>query len=61
MNPLNDKLIACNSGCYINDKCINHVMYADAICCVVQTTAAMEYLLDICYEYGRENNILFTH
>ena len=25
---LTDKLISCNAGCYINDICLNHVMYA---------------------------------
>ena len=39
--PLTDKLIACNSGCYINDKCINHVMYADDICLMAPTADAM--------------------
>ena len=31
VNQLTDKLISCNAGCYINDMCIDHVMYADDI------------------------------
>ena len=37
MNTLRDTLIACNSGCYINDKCIYHVMYADDSCYAIFT------------------------
>ena len=60
MNPLIDKLIACNFGYYINDKCINHIMYADDICLIAHITADMQYLLDMCHEYGKENDILFN-
>ena len=45
MNTLRDTIIACNSGCYINDKCINYVMYADGICLMAPIAAAMQYLL----------------
>ena len=31
VNQLTDGLLPCNAGCYINDMCINHVMYADDI------------------------------
>ena len=60
MNPLTDTLITCNSGCYINDKCINYVMHADDICLMASIAADMQYLLDMCYEYGKENDILFN-
>ena len=42
MNPLTDTLITCNSGCYINDKCINHVMYADDICLMAPIASALQ-------------------
>ena len=32
VNQLTDRLLSCNASCYINDMCINHVMYADGIC-----------------------------
>ena len=35
-------------------------MYADDICLMAPTAAAMQYLLDVCYEYGKENDILFN-
>ena len=31
VDHLTEKLLLCNAGCYINDRRINHVMYADDI------------------------------
>ena len=60
LKQLTDKLIACNAGWYFNSMCINHVMYADDICLLAPTASAMQYLLDACYEYGTDNDILFN-
>ena len=54
-------VLFCNAGCYINDMCINHVMYADDICLLAAPSAsAMQSLLDVCYDYGNDNDILFN-
>ena len=60
VNQLTDKLIACNAGCYFNSMCINHVTYADDICLLASTASAMSSLLDVCYTYGIDNDILFN-
>ena len=43
-----------------NDMCINHVLYADDICLLAPTASAMQTLLDVCYEYGIDNDIFFN-
>ena len=57
---LTDRLLSCNAGCYINDMCLNHVMYADDLCLLAPSASAMQSLLDICYDYGSDNDILFN-
>ena len=37
MNGLTDELCNSYAGCYINDKCINHIIYADDICLMAPT------------------------
>ena len=32
VDDLSHELTLCKSGCYIDDQCMNHVMYADDIC-----------------------------
>ena len=60
MNSLTNKLIDCKSGCYIDLQCINHVLYADDICLMAPTATAMQCMLDICYNYGLNNDVLFN-
>ena len=31
MNGLSGALSHCKAGCYINEQCMNHIMYADAV------------------------------
>ena len=60
MNGLTDELSNSYAGCYINDKCINHIMYADDSCLMAPTGTAMQNLLDVCHNYGAANDILFN-
>ena len=60
MNGLTDEFFNSYAGCYINDKCTNHIMYADDICCMTPTGTAMQNLLDVCHNYGTVNYILFS-
>ena len=60
VNQLTDRLLSCNAGCYINDMCINHVMYADDICLLAPRASAMQSWLDVFYDYCSDNDILFN-
>ena len=52
-----DELSNSYAGGNINDKCINHIMYADDICLMAPTGSTMQNLLDVCHNYGTENDI----
>ena len=60
VNQLTNKVIACNAGCYFNSMCINHVIYTDDICLLASTASAMPILLDVCYKYGTDHDILIN-
>ena len=60
MNQLSKKLIVSNADCYFNSMSINHVMYANDLCLLATTVSTMQYLLDVCQEYGTDNDILFN-
>ena len=36
-------------------------MYADDICLLTPKASAMQSLLDVCHEYGTDNDIIFNH
>ena len=57
---MTDELSNSYAGYYINDNCINHIMFADDIYLMAPTSTAMESLLDVCHNYGAANYILFN-
>ena len=47
MNRLSGALSLCKAGCYIDDQCMNHLMYADDICVMAPTAIALQKLIDV--------------
>ena len=60
MDGLTGALSHCKAGCYIIDKCMNHIMYADDICVMASTTIALQKWLDMCFEYSIANDLIFN-
>ena len=60
MNGLSGALSHCKAVCYINEQCMNHIMYADDICVMAPTAIALQKLLDVCFEYSIANDLLFN-
>ena len=60
MNGLSSALSHCKAGCYINEQCMNHIMYADDVCVMAPTAIALQKLLDVCFEYSIANDLLFN-
>ena len=60
MNGLSAALSLCKAGCYINDQCMNHLMYADDVCVMTPSAIALQKLLDVCYEYSITNDLIYN-
>ena len=60
MNGLSSALLHHKAGCYINEQCMNHIMYADDICVMAPTAIALQKLLDVWFEYSIANDLLFN-
>ena len=50
----------CKSGCYINEQCINHVMYADNICFLAPSAIGLQVMFDMCFDFSIRNDIKFN-
>ena len=52
----------CQSGCHINEQCMNHVMYADNICLLAQSAIGLQQMLDVCFNkiYSIRNDAMFN-
>ena len=55
-----DKLVKCKVGCYIDNLCMNHVMYANDICLIAPSPAALLESIDIYYDFSVQNNLSFN-
>ena len=60
VDNLSQELAMCKSGCYIDDQCINHVMYADDICLLAPSAIGLQRMLDLCFDFSIRNDIKFN-
>ena len=52
MDDLSVTLNNANVGCHINNRCANHMLYADDLCVTAPSSRGLQSLLDICTKYG---------
>ena len=57
INDLSDKLVKLKVGCYIDNLCMNYVMYANDSCLMAPSPAALQELIDMCYDFGVQNDL----
>ena len=60
VDDLSDYLVKSQIGCQIDNVCVNHVMYADDICLMAPSPAALQKLIKICYDFSLQNNLTFN-
>ena len=60
VNDLSDYLVKSQIGCQIVNVCVNHIMYADEICLMAPSPAALQKLINICYDFSLHNNPTFN-
>ena len=60
VDDLSVALSATKTGCVINDKSVNHVFYADDLCIMSASTAGLQNLIDICYNYSVQKSLTFN-
>ena len=44
----------------LDNECVNHVIYADDICLMAPSPAALQKLINICYDFSLQNNLTFN-
>ena len=60
MDDLSVQLSHCKTGCFIGDKLINHLMYADDLAIVSPSSAGFQQLLNICTAYGLQFDVKYN-
>ena len=57
VDDLSDYLVKSQIGCQIDNVCVNHVTYADDICLMAPSPAALQKLINIGYDFSLQNNL----
>jgi len=60
MDDLSRKLNKMEAGCLVGNEKINHLMYADDLCCFCPSMAGLRDLVDICSHYAISHDIIFN-
>ena len=60
VDDLSDYLVKSQIGCHIDNVCVNHIMYADDIRLMAPSPAALQKLINICYDFSIQNNLSFN-
>ncbi len=60
IDDLSKQLNACDTGCTIENKQVNHLMYADDLVVLSPSSAGLQQLLSICSVYGVESDIKYN-
>lgn len=60
MEELSEKLNNTPAGCCLGNLSVNHLMYADDICCFSSSACGLQDLLDVCTDYAKTHEIVFN-
>ena len=60
LNQLSIELNSLDIGCMVGNTCINHLVYADDVCCIAPSLKGLQKLVDECWKYADVHNITFN-
>jgi len=60
MDQLSDQLRLSDVGCFMQDVCLNHFLYADDTVLLAPSVQALQSLIDLCYKYSIHYDILYN-
>ena len=60
MDDLSVLLNSCNTGCFVGNTLINHLMYADDLVIISPSSAGFQELLNVCTDYGANFDVKYN-
>ena len=60
MDDLSNELNKVNAGCIVGNLKLNHITYADDLCCFCPSLSGLNELLPVCSKYAVAHNIVFN-
>ena len=60
IDDLSVKLNCVKAGCFLGNSRLNHIIYADDLCCFSPSLDGLQDLLNVCSNYAVEHDITFN-
>ena len=60
MDDLSKELNKMKVRCFVGKSLINHLLYADDLCCFCSTIHGLQRIIDACHSYASSHNIIFN-
>ena len=60
IDDLSVKLTCVKAGCFLGNSRLNHIIYADDLCCFSPSLDGLQDLLNVCSNYAVEHDITFN-
>ena len=60
MDELSSLLNKYQTGCYVGDTIVNHLMYADDLVVIAPSAVGLQRLLDVCCEFGLSHDVKYN-
>ena len=60
IDDLSVKLNCVKAGCFLGNSRLNHIIYADDLCCFFPSLDGLQDLLNVCNNYAVEHDITFN-
>ena len=60
IDDLSVELNKLQAGCCIGNNLINHILFADDLCCFSASLDGLQSIVDICSKFALENDLVFN-
>ena len=60
IDDLSKELNKMKVGCFVGKSLINHLLFADDLCCFFPSIHGLQRIIDVCHLYAFSYNIIFN-
>ena len=59
-DDLSKELNKIKVGCFVGKYLVNHLLFADDLCCFCPSIYGLQCIIDVCHSYASSHNIIFN-
>ena len=60
IDDLSKELNKIKVECFVGKSLVNHLLFADDLCCFCPSIHSLPHIIDVCHSYASSHNIIFN-